>query len=141
MNKNIAQIKPRKVYKDQNSNVIDLNNPTFRKTSLLIFISIYCVRCIELLTNLNKLKSISDLPLIIFSDGDKKENREIGEAFLDQISIISITEEQMYKDFQIKTHPSYIILGENKNFIESGNIINIDALIEKFILHNTGKTF
>lgn len=73
MNKNIAQIKPRKVYKDQNSNVIDLNNPTFRKTSLLIFISIYCVRCIELLTNLNKLKSISDLPLIIFSDGDKGE--------------------------------------------------------------------
>lgn len=125
MNNNI--LKNKKKYIDHNNKTIRLDKIKSKK--VLIFVSIYCIRCIQLLPNLNAILDIPNIHPIIFSNGNQEENIEMSELFSKQVPIISLSEQEMIDDFGMKLHPSYMIIANGK--IENGNIQSIEQLINK----------
>lgn len=116
-----------KEYIDQYNRIVRLDKIKSKK--VLIFVSIYCIRCIQLLPNLNEILNMPDVYPVIFSNGEQDENLEMSELFPKQISIISLSEQDMINDFEIKLHPSYIIITDNH--LDTGNIQSIEQLINK----------
>lgn len=91
-----------------------------RKETLLLFTSIYCIKCIQLLPSLKKLSDSFDL--ILFSNGFSQDIEEMITNFKWDFPVISIDDEQMEKDYSIRVHPSFILINEQRMVCSTGVI-------------------
>lgn len=96
---------------------LDFNKKEFifkEDNYILIFISNYCIHCIDLLPELSKIEAkYTSYQIVLFSTGDNQENNDIDEYFKWQFPIISLSEEEMEKYFKVTILPFCIILIRN----------------------------
>ncbi|WP_333879548.1 alkyl hydroperoxide reductase [Lysinibacillus capsici] len=101
---------------------------------ILIFVSNYCVYCIDLLPEVEKIKDVSKKhKLILFSTGDDEDNIEMKKYFNWKFPIIHLTEEEMEKYFKVVKQPFCIITYKNK-VKQKGVIYNQKDFIAMFNL-------
>ncbi|AIQ16584.1 hypothetical protein H70357_07775 [Paenibacillus sp. FSL H7-0357] len=101
-------------------------NLEIRKETLLLFTSIYCIKCIQSLPLLKKLSDSFDL--ILFSNGLSQDIEEMITNFKWGFPVISINEEHMEKHFSIRVHPSFILINEQRMVCSTGVINDFSDL-------------
>ncbi|MEA0555085.1 methylamine utilization protein [Lysinibacillus irui] len=89
---------------------------------ILIFVSNYCLYCIDLLPEVEKIKNVSKKhKLILFSTGDNEDNIEMKKYFNWKFPIVHLTEDEMEKYFKVVKQPFCIIT--NKNEVKQKGVI------------------
>lgn len=100
---------------------------------ILIFVSNYCVHCIDLLPEIEKIsKDFPEYELIIFSTADVEENIEILEYFKWTFPIINLSENEMEKYFSVVKLPFCIVMSNSliKNAVIY-NALDFNHLMKK----------
>ncbi|SEN75698.1 Thioredoxin [Paenisporosarcina quisquiliarum] len=81
---------------------------------ILIFFSNYCVHCIDLLPEIEKIsKDFPEYELIIFSTAAVEENLEIVKYFKWTFTIINLSEKEMEKYFSVVKLPFCIVMSNS----------------------------
>ncbi|WP_340012221.1 hypothetical protein MHI32_09525 [Paenibacillus sp. FSL H7-0690] len=117
-----------KSYFDQNGNEIIIKNNT-----ILFFISIYCVRCIQIMPFIKKISNSKKVDFVLFSNGSHEDHKEMISRFKWKFPIIAIDDEHLERDFFIKTHPFFLIVDNFQTVYKKGTINNLEEL--KSIFH------
>lgn len=117
------QITSRK-FKSVDGQTINLQNS---KKKILLFISIYCIRCLKLISEI-----INDYDfkteMIIFSNAPDDENCKINSKVTKEVFIISLTDQEMLKYFFVTKHPFCIIVNEQNLIIDNKEVKNINDI-------------
>ncbi len=101
---------------------------------ILVFVSNYCLYCIDLLPEVEKIKDVSTKhKLIIFSTGDNEDNIEMKKYFNWTFPIIHLNEDEMEKYFKVVKQPFCIITNKNK-VKQKGVIYNQKDFVAMFNL-------
>lgn len=109
---NIGESLPDFTCFDSNKKEIDF---LLDENYVLIFVSNYCLYCIDLLPEIEKIKDVCKKhQLILFSTGDDEDNTEMQNYFNWKFPIVNLTEEEMEKYFKVVIHPFCIITNKNK---------------------------
>jgi len=90
--------------------------------SALIFISLYCTFCNDLLPHLKNISEKYDLKVILFTDGNVEENNEMIDYFEWQFSVFTISQDEMIEYFKIKNLPYVLVINQNNQVVSHGNI-------------------
>ncbi|WP_410770612.1 hypothetical protein [Fontibacillus sp. BL9] len=118
---------PDKEYIDQRGNAIHLHS--IRETKVLLFISMHCVRCMELVPELQQI-TLSHARLILFSTGSDEDHKELDEFLQRKWPIVSLSPEQMEQDFLIRSHPFGLVADENQQICDKGTVYTSNELKE-----------
>lgn len=122
---NLGELVPSKQYQDQNSRLIQID--TIKRLTVMLFFSMHCVRCIELISQIRSIH-LPNTTIVIFSTGDQEDNKEIG-CFLQKTwSIVSLSAEQMEEDFKVNTHPFCIVSDEDGRVLNKGNVYQVEDI-------------
>lgn len=92
------------------------------KELLIVFLSLYCKRRIELLPDLEKVKQ-HGLLLIVVTNGEVEENRDISDHFGWDIPLISLNNNDMGEYFKVFETPTIQIYSKEGSLLSKG-IIN-----------------
>lgn len=93
------------------------------------FISVYCSHCIDLLPYLNYAEEKWDGDIILFSNGSDEDHEEMVKYFKWGFNVVSITEEQMEKQFNVASKPCVILIDEKKRIYDHIPLNTIDDFI------------
>ncbi|MNW58557.1 hypothetical protein D3C74_364310 [compost metagenome] len=124
---NLGELITNKEYSDQNDQLFNLYKYKGKKT--LIFVSMHCVRCIELLPEIRTAR-LPHTSVIIFSTGNQEDCEQLDEFFQRKVKIVSITSEQMEEDFSVATHPFCIVVDECQQVCNKGTVYTGKDLLE-----------
>lgn len=118
-----------KKYIDQSGHILNLHSIPERK--VLLFISMHCVRCMELVPEIQQIQ----LPhvharLILFSAGSGEDHKELDEFLQRKWPIVSLSPEQMEQDFHIRSHPFGLVVDENQRIFGKGPVYTSTELLE-----------
>ncbi len=89
---------------------------------LICFISLSCMRCIDLLPKLNDIAGRFDGQFVLASCGQEEENREIGEHFHFPFPLVTATEDDFSGVFRVQ-HTPYIYVIDAKSKVVTGGMI------------------
>ncbi|MNW41597.1 hypothetical protein D3C74_187410 [compost metagenome] len=123
-------------YSDQNGQLVQLNN--MKGTKILLFVSMHCVRCIELLPQIRDLR-LPNTGVVIFSTGDQEDHRELDDFLHNKWSIVSLSPEQMEEEFEVKTHPFCIAVDEHGRILNKGNVYSGEDVSNLASVNGEGK--
>lgn len=98
---------------------------TNQKTAL-IFVSTYCLYCIDLLPFLAEIEKDFPYNLILFSTGEIEDNKEMKEYFAWDFPIISMDESKIKSELKVTAFPYTLIIDENGTITNQGVIYNYD---------------
>ncbi len=118
---------PDKDYIDQSGNALNLHS--IRERKVLLFISMHCVRCMELVPELQQIH-LPQARVILFSTGSDEDHKELDEFLQRKWPIISLSSEQMEQDFLIRSHPFGLVANENHQIIDKGTVYSLNELLE-----------
>lgn len=118
---------PGRDYIDQRGN--DLNLHSIRERKVLLFISMHCVRCMELVPELQQIH-MPQIRLILFSTGSDEDHNELDEFLQRKWPIISLSSELMEQDFLIRSHPYGLVADDNNQICDKGTIYSSNDLLE-----------
>lgn len=90
---------------------------------IVLFISMHCVRCIELLPHIQALH-LPNVNVVVFVAGDRDDHEELADFFQNKIRVTMLSTEQMEQDFQVYTHPFCIVVDEQGMITNKGNVYN-----------------
>ncbi|MNW56440.1 hypothetical protein D3C74_341550 [compost metagenome] len=134
--RNLEELQTIKEYSDQNGQLVQLN--TLKGTKILLFVSMHCVRCIELLPQLRDLRLLNT-NIVIFSTGDQEDHRELDDFLQNKWSIVSLSSEQMEEEFEVKTHPFCIVADANGRILNKGNVYSGEDVSNLASVNGEGK--
>lgn len=109
-----------------------------RKKTILIFLSTYCIRCINMLSELHKLKLAPKLNVRIFTEGTLKDHQDIKKSYSLKFPFIHISEEDQRKEFQVTVHPYYIIVNEKAEIEFEGEVKEINDILDRLMTRKVG---
>lgn len=92
-------------------------------TKVLLFLSMHCVRCMELVPELRKVR-LPHARLIVFSAGSPEDHVELGEFLGQTWTVVPLAPEHMEKDFLVRSHPFCIIVDRNRQVAGEGFVYN-----------------
>ncbi|MNP11834.1 hypothetical protein D3C76_1040420 [compost metagenome] len=133
---NLGELLTTKEYSDQNGQLVQLN--TLKGTKILLFVSMHCVRCIELLPQIRDLR-LSNTNIVIFSTGDQENHRELDDFLQKKWSIVSLSPEQMEEEFEVKTHPFCIVADANGRILNRANVYSGEDVSNLASVNGEGK--
>ncbi|WP_025675855.1 TlpA family protein disulfide reductase [Paenibacillus polymyxa] len=85
------------------------------KPSIMIFISMYCSFCIDLLPHLSQIQQEhSDYQLMLFSTGDDDDHRDMIEYFKWNFPVFHMDQSEMENWFDITQMPFIFVTNRNK---------------------------
>jgi len=95
---------------------------SFDSAFCLLFLSLYCLRCVDLLPH---VKSIADehlegMPMMVMLDGDEDTNKQIVEYFNWEVPVVQIDSHHMGDEFAVYETPTMQIYDANQVRIFSG---------------------
>ncbi|MFD2114264.1 TlpA family protein disulfide reductase [Paenibacillus yanchengensis] len=98
---------------------------------ILLFTSLYCTHCIDLLPELNEINSLlENSSMVLFTDGKIQEIREMVEFFNWTIPVVSYDEYNLNNYIPDIKLPFMLVLDGNKNVLSHGTIYNkTDSLL------------
>lgn len=92
---------------------------------ILLFTSLYCIHCIDLLPELNEINNVMEnSSLILFTDGKAHEIREMVEFFKWNFLVVNYDQDNLKTFFPDIKLPLMIALDENKILLTHGTIYN-----------------
>lgn len=124
---NLGEFIMNKEYNDQNDQLFNIYNLKGKKA--LIFVSMHCVRCIELLPEIRSVR-LPNTSVIIFSTGNQEDHEQLDDFFQRKMKIVSLTSEQMERDFSVTTHPFCIVVDEHQQVCNKGTVYTGKDLLE-----------
>ncbi|MDQ0089833.1 CheY-like chemotaxis protein [Paenibacillus anaericanus] len=124
---NLGELITNKEYSDQNDQLINLYKHKGKK--VLIFVSMHCVRCIELLPEIRTVR-LPNTSVIIFSTGNQEDHEQLDDFFQRKMKIVSLTSVQMEQDFSVTTHPFFIVVDEHQQVCNKGTVYTGKDLLE-----------
>lgn len=84
----------------------------------LIFASLYCLTCVDLLPSLKEISKKYPFDFILFSNGTLDDHKEMVEYFAWDFPVIELDETHMGKLFNVPTTPSLLLLKSDGSVIE-----------------------
>lgn len=135
---NIGELIINKECCDQNGKLFNLHSIKGKK--ILLFISMHCVRCMELLPEMNSIR-LPNTSIVIFSTGTQEDHEELDEFFQSKFKIVSLTPEQMEKDFLVRTHPFCIVIDDQQQVCNKGTPYNSMDVLELVRTSEENKLF
>ncbi|MGZ9586637.1 TlpA family protein disulfide reductase [Paenibacillus marinisediminis] len=118
-------------YNDTNIQISD-----YKENTALVFISLHCMQCIDLLPSIQELIDKLKIPFILFSTGDVEDNIEMANYFNWEFPVISINTKQLEEIFKITYLPFLMII--DKNHIIKNKGVVLDKENFEFIYSNIG---
>ncbi|RCX19131.1 hypothetical protein DFP94_105147 [Fontibacillus phaseoli] len=116
-----------KEYINQSGSALNLRS--IRGTKVLLFISMHCVRCMELVPELQQMH-LPHARFILFSTGSDEDHKELDEFLQRKWPIVSLSPEQMEEDFLIRSHPFGLVIDENQQVCNKGTVYTSNELLE-----------
>ncbi|CAM4492425.1 hypothetical protein [Paenibacillus xylanexedens] len=88
----------------------------------LIFLSLYCLRCVDLLPHIGDIvtKQSMDTRFVILVDGDYETNKEMVEYFNWKMPVVQVESQEMGTEFAVYETPTVQIYSADGNRISSG---------------------
>lgn len=104
----MPKINQNTTFENWDSSKVDLfkNN----RKSVLIFTSLYCVVCVDLLPDLKQLSSEFDANWVLFSNGTLEDHEEMVAYFEWEFPVVRLNPPEMETYFDVKGTPSLIVL-------------------------------
>ncbi|MNW57525.1 hypothetical protein D3C74_353390 [compost metagenome] len=103
-----------------------------------MFVSMHCVRCIELLPQIRDLR-LPNTGIVIFSTGDQEDHKELDDFLQKKWSIVSLSSEQMEEEFEVKTHPFCIVADATGRILNRGNVYSGEDVSNLASVNGEGK--
>lgn len=122
-----------------NQHITTLNLRAIQKKKVLFFISLHCVRCIDLLPEIKKVRE-PNTEIIIFYSGNEEDQQELAQFYQQKISIVSLSREQALHDFQVQDYPFCVVADANHYIYSKGAAYNAMDVME-LIHHHGGNKF
>ncbi|MNO12386.1 hypothetical protein D3C76_19960 [compost metagenome] len=122
-----------KYYLNEKKRKVKLFNK--KKDTVLIFLSTYCVRCLNILPELNKLESIPGTSIIIFSDGDHYDNQDIKKVFSIKFHLISVSETQLEEEIDVTVHPFFALVNKEGEIYYKNELKSIEDITQQLLVH------
>ncbi|WP_334072204.1 MULTISPECIES: hypothetical protein [Paenibacillus] len=123
----IGSFIPNLEYVDQSGKTLSMHSIPGRK--VLLFISMHCIRCLELVPELQQIHRPS-VRFILFSTGSDEDHKELAEFLQWKWPILSLSPEQMEKDFLIRTFPFGLVVDEHQRVCSKGTVYTSRELLE-----------
>lgn len=114
-------------YTDQNQKSINIIK--YDTKVLMLFISMYCVRCIDLLPYLKDVSNIEGTSVVLYSTGSFDDHKSMEEYFGWDFPVIAINSEEMNKDFGVHLHPFCMLVDVHHAVINKGPVFNYDDVL------------
>lgn len=133
----IGELIPDKAYINQHNTTLNLR--AIRKRKILFFISLHCVRCIDLLPEIKKVRE-PNTEILLFSSADQEDLQELAHFFQQKISIVSLSREQAKLDFQVYDYPFCVVADTSHCIYSKGAAYNAVDVME-LIHHRGGSKF
>lgn len=89
------------------------NFKSIKNMTAIFFTSVYCVRCIDLLPHINKIKKKHHLDIVLFSTGEHDDHEEMIDYFNWDFPVISLDQNEMIELFNLKGTPFCFLVNEN----------------------------
>lgn len=118
---------PNKEYVDQSGRVLSMHS--IQGMKVLLFISMHCVRCLELVAELQQIHQPS-ARFLLFSTGNDEDHRELDEFLQRKWPILAVSPEQMERDFLIRTFPFVLVADEHQRICHKGTVYTSRELVE-----------
>ncbi|AKF95753.1 redoxin domain-containing protein [Brevibacillus laterosporus] len=84
----------------------------------LVFVSVFCSYCIDLLPHLRSISQSQDMQLYLFSDGEIEDHAEMVDYFEWDFPVIQLKHQEMNEIFKVSYHP-FLLLTDSKGVIIS----------------------
>lgn len=88
----------------------------------LIFLSLYCLRCVDLLPHIGDIvaKHAMDIRFVVLVDGDYETNKEMVDYFNWSMPVVQVESQEMGIDFEVYETPTVQIYNADGIRITSG---------------------
>ena len=121
---------PSLILEDFNGEYLTLNS--YKKPTILIFVSLYCEHCVDLLPYIGLFKE--QYNMVLFSNGDKEDHQEMNEYFQWQFPLISMNINEMKEIFKVEFLPFVNIYNAEGILISKGVVYKESDL--KFLIES-----
>lgn len=118
--------------------LLELKNAFIKKEVLIIFVSLYCKRCIELLPDIDGLLQ-HGLDLVLITNGEVEDNYEMVKYFEWTFPVLKMTNSNMAQHFNVHETPAVRIYN-NQGLLLNKGIIN-EASDISFYIKNRNLNF
>lgn len=108
----------------------DLFNNSSTTTSLLCFISLSCLDCIDLLPQLQEVTDQYSGNFSLFVEASNEEIDEIKSHFKFEFPLFSLKREDLPLKYRVFTTPYAYLIDSNKCVIKGQNVYNSSDLLE-----------
>ncbi|MEK3740203.1 redoxin domain-containing protein [Paenibacillus odorifer] len=102
---------------------------------ILIFTSLHCLACIDLMPHINRIQEIYSATIVFFSTGDEIDHKEIADYFNWEFPVIAMKENEMEMTFSAKKFP-YMIFADDTNKVIGGGVIHNLNDFKQYLLNN-----
>lgn len=99
------------------------------KPHLLLFLSLNCLKCIDLLPYIEKVQEKFTGNITVFTNGTEKENEEIINFFNFNIPFLSI-EDDHYQKYGVFTKPFFYIVNSYGKIIHKDSAEDINQVLD-----------
>ncbi|GIO86516.1 hypothetical protein J25TS5_34480 [Paenibacillus faecis] len=118
---------PNREYVDRSGRVLSMHS--IQGMKVLLFISMHCVRCLELVAELQEIQQPS-ARFLLFSTGNDEDHQELDEFLQRKWPILALSPEQMGSDFLIRTFPFVLVADEHQRICHKGTVYTSRELVE-----------
>ncbi|MED1789909.1 alkyl hydroperoxide reductase [Brevibacillus laterosporus] len=113
---------PQNHFANWDSSQLELN--FLPKGAALVFVSVFCSYCIDLLPHLRSISQRQNMQLYLFSDGEIEDHAEMVDYFEWEFPVIQLKHNEMIEIFEVTYHP-FLLFADSKGVIVSkGDIYN-----------------
>ncbi|NQX45455.1 hypothetical protein HQN87_08950 [Paenibacillus tritici] len=121
------------LYKNyKNHQGVSMNLHETKGGKVLFFLSVFCIRCLELIPEIIKMSDdVPNTTIFIFSNGTEKDHQEMESIFPLGVNIIGLNDEEMEEEYSVSLHPYYFLVDKNNIVYSKGNIKSIDHIKER----------
>ncbi|TPH12475.1 alkyl hydroperoxide reductase [Brevibacillus laterosporus] len=107
------------------------------KGAALVFVSVFCSYCIDLLPHLRSISQRQNMQLYLFSDGEIEDHAEMVDYFEWEFPVIQLKHNEMNEIFEVTYHP-FLLFADSKGVIVSKgdiyNAVDIHKILESVSL-------
>ncbi|TPG68009.1 alkyl hydroperoxide reductase [Brevibacillus laterosporus] len=96
------------------------------KGTALVFVSVFCSYCIDLLPHLRSISQCEDMQLYLFSDGEIEDHAEMADYFEWEFPVIQLKHKEMSEIFEITYHPFLLVTDSQGVIVSKGDIYHVE---------------
>ncbi|MED1666023.1 peroxiredoxin family protein [Brevibacillus laterosporus] len=94
------------------------------KGAALVFVSVFCSYCIDLLPHLRSISQRQNMQLYLFSDGEIEDHAEMVDYFEWEFPVIQLKHNEMNEIFEVTYHPFLLFVDSKGVIVSKGDIYN-----------------